>query len=194
MITVLLQFCHVQTNLTGLNGHTVTSVIIMDHHQAPDYQPIANVFKTSADGFVQLYAPLSRVTVAHCKKEDKDDGENSKDERERARNHWQCEKGCHPHRDRRQTERKTEWQQHWKEKKPKQKHAARTGAKATLGVFGCKLASGTTERVEHRKMIRPIVATAQPAKLVAARAACHVVASEKENMRRNRTSVNVHEL
>jgi hypothetical protein len=112
--------------------------------------------------------------VAHSKEEDKDDGESSKDEHGRARNHWRCEK-----RDQRQRKsRQTKWQEQRDETQTYQKHAPWTRTEATVGVLGCKLASGTTERVERRKMIRSIVAAAQPAKLVAARAARHVVASE----------------
>ena len=91
-----------------------TLVIILAHNHARDCKSDANITKASADSFPQFIAPLSQVTMAHCKKEDKDDGENSKNERERARDEWRCKEGSQRQRDRRQAKRQTEWQQNWK--------------------------------------------------------------------------------
>ena len=132
------------------------------------------MFEARADGFSQLIGPLSKITVTHRKKEDTDDGENSKYDRERTGNKWCCKKGGQRQCERRQTE----WQQNWNDKQPKQTHAEWTGTEATVGVLGKVLTTGATKRIQRRKVIRSIVATAQPAKLVAARAARHVIAAE----------------
>ncbi len=82
-----------------------TSVVIMlAHHKARDQKSEADMFEARADGFSQLIGPLSKITVTHRKKEDTDDGENSKYDRERTGNKWCCKKGGQRQCERRQTE------------------------------------------------------------------------------------------